>query len=98
VPPIIPKPPASETAAANAPVAVPAIEALRIGWSMPSNGQSEVVIMRGLRGWCAAADVNGTNLSRTTPVHSGYPSIASARTVVSIEEVRLALQRKEFNA
>jgi hypothetical protein len=49
VPPIIPKPPASETAAANSPVAVPAIEALRIGRSIPSNAQSGVVIMNGLR-------------------------------------------------
>src|SRR4029079_2488642 len=48
VPPIMPKPPASETAAASAPVAVPAIEALRIGYSMPSNVQIGVVIMNGL--------------------------------------------------
>ena len=72
VPPIIPKPPASETAAANAPVAVPAIEALRIGGSMPGSVQSGVVIMHGLRSRCvAAADVNGTNLSRTMPVRGG---------------------------
>ena len=37
VPPIMPKPPALETAAANSPVAVPDIEALKMGCSMPSN-------------------------------------------------------------
>jgi hypothetical protein len=50
VPPIMPKPPAFETAAASSPVAVPAMEALRIGRSMPSSAQSGVVIMNGLLG------------------------------------------------
>ncbi len=83
VPPIIPKPPASETAAANSPVAVPAIEALRIGCSMPSNVQSRVVIMDGLRGRRAAGtDVDGTHPLRTMPVRSADSlSIASVRTV-----------------
>src|SRR4051794_331088 len=49
VPPIIPKPPALETAAASWPVAVPAMEAFRIGCWIPSRLQSEVVIIGCLR-------------------------------------------------
>jgi hypothetical protein len=45
---------------------------LRIGRSMPSNVQSGVVIMHGLRGRRAAeADGNARNPPRTMPVRSG---------------------------
>ncbi len=72
VPPIIPKPPASETAAASSPVAVPAIEALRIGRSIPSNVQSGVMIMNGLRGRRATgADGNGTHSLRDGMARGG---------------------------
>jgi len=43
--PIIPSPPAAETAAANSAVAAPAIGALRIGYSMPKRTVKRVWIM-----------------------------------------------------
>jgi hypothetical protein len=45
VPPIMPKPPASDTALANAAAAVPPIGALISGWVIPSSVQSLVVSM-----------------------------------------------------
>ena len=40
--PIIPRPPAAETAAARSAVAAPAIGALMIGWSIPKSSQRRV--------------------------------------------------------
>ena len=48
VPPMRPNPPASETAAANSAVAVPAIGALMIGCSMPNKSQMRVWISGGI--------------------------------------------------
>ena len=55
--PIIPSPPAAETAAASSAVAAPAIGALRIGWSMPKRAVKRVWIITSPTNSCSTVQV-----------------------------------------